>query len=83
MRTKTSILSVMAILFCLFAGAWGFLETESPKSSDVDNWPLGTSIGRIDQVTAEKLTEVKTAGFDCVEVNPGDLQGEELAASCR
>jgi len=83
MRTKTSILSVMAILFCLFAGACGGLAGEISKSSDIHNWPLGTSIGRIDQVTAEKLMEVKAAGFDCVEVNPGDLQGEELAASCR
>ena len=83
MRTRDLILSVMAILFCLFAGAWGFLSGGSAKSSDVHEWRLGTSIGRIDRVTEERLAEVKAAGFDCVEVNPGELQGEELAASCR
>jgi len=51
------------VMGMLIAGCSG-----KPGESDVNQWRVGMSSGRLGRLNEEKLVEIREAGFDCIEI---------------
>ncbi len=66
---KTISVLLMGILI---AGCTG-----GPRESDVNQWRVGMSSGRLGQLDEGGLVEIEQAGFDCIEIGLGRIRSEE------
>ena len=64
--SKSVGLLIGILLICLFAGC--SILPKSPQPSDVKNWPMATSAGRLGRLDEAALIELKEAGFDGIEI---------------
>ena len=66
---KTFSKLLMGILIAGCAGG--------PRESDVNQWSVGMSSGRLGQLNEERLLEIEQAGFDCIEIGLGRIRSED------
>ena len=45
--------------------------------SDVNNWPIGASAGRLGRLTEDQLLELKQTGFDCIEIGVARIRSAD------
>jgi len=51
--------------------------SSGPGESDVNQWRVGMSSGRLGRLDEARLVEVKEAGFDCIEIGIGRIRSED------
>lgn len=67
------------LLACSFTGC-SLFPPQAPQPSNVENWPIGTSAGRLGRLDKTALGELKQAGFDCIEIGLGRIRtADDLA----
>lgn len=71
-QLTNSILMLIGIMISGCANA-----SEEPRESDVNEWRLGMSSGRLGRLDEGRLVEIKQAGFECIEIGLGRIHSEE------
>ncbi len=68
--------TLKTLIFSLVGIALGGCAA-GPGESDVNQWRVGMSSGRLGRLDEERLVEVRDAGFDCIEIGLGRIRSEE------